>query len=327
MRKVFLCLMVLFFSFIVSGIPAIHGEDKFPNKPITILVGRSAGGSTDMVARTLEPFLNKELKVPIVVQNQPGAGGDIANTNLWRSAPDGYTLIMSALPSDTIRQIITGQKNFDILKMTFIYGIAGGDFNVIIVPYDSPIKNFNDLKRVASEKTLTAGGTTPGSNSWYAYTLLSEHTGLKFKYVPYNSGTEAAMATLGGHVDLGVTSVISAAKPVQNKQLRIIAGFAPKHDPEYPDVKMMVELGYKDLYFATRQGLLGPPGMKKEIVNILAKAVARAVKDPKFIDLAKKQGFTVDPVDSEEFRKETIEGAETARAILQKIGAIKAKIK
>jgi len=296
-------------------------QEKFPTKPIYIIVGQAAGGSTDMIARSLDPFLNKELKVPIVVQNQTGAGGDIANNFVWKAKPDGYTLIMTVIPSYAIRELIKKQ-NFDVLKMTFIYGIAGGDFNAIAVPFNSPIKNFDDLKKAASEKMLSIGGTSPGSNSWYAYIMMREKTGIKFKFVPYNSGTESAMAAIGGHVDLAITSIISIVQPVQNKQLRIIAGFSDKRDSMFPDVPMMVEFGYKDMYFATRQGLAGPPGMPKDIVDMIANAAAKAVRDPKFKEIADKQGFTLDPMPGPEFYKWSKDVHDQAQKILGQAGEL-----
>lgn len=307
-------------SMIFLCLPCL-AQEKFPSKPIYIVVGQAAGGSTDIIARSLDPFLNKELKVPIVVQNQTGAGGDIANNFVWKAKPDGYTLIMTVIPSYVIRELIKRQ-NFEVLKMTFIYGIAGGDFNAISVAFGSPIKNFNDLKKAASEKMLSVGGVTSGSNSWYAYTMMREKTGIKFKYVPYNSGTEAAMAAVGGHVDLAITSIISVVQPAHNKQLRILAGFGDKRDPMFPDVPMMVEFGYKDMYFATRQGLAGPPGMPKEIVDIIASAAAKAVRDPKFKEIADKQGFTVDPMAGPEFYKWSMEIHEQAKKILGQAGEL-----
>jgi tripartite-type tricarboxylate transporter receptor subunit TctC len=296
-------------------------QEKFPSKPIYIIVGQAAGGSTDIIARSLEPFLNKELKVPIVVQNQTGAGGDIANNFVWKAKPDGYTLIMTVIPSYAIRELIKKQ-NFEVLKMTFVYGIAGGDFNAIAVASNSPIKNFDDLKKAASEKMLSVGGTTPGSNSWYAYIMMREKTGIKFKYVPYNSGTQAALAAVGGHVDLAITSIISLVRPAKNKQVRIIAGFGDKRDEMFPDVPMMVEFGYKDMHFSTRQGLAGPPGMPKEIVDVIGNGTAKAVRDPKFEEIAKRQGFTLDPMPGPEFYKWTDEIHEQAKNILGHAGEL-----
>ncbi len=320
MKRVLVSAVVVMASLVAFVFPG-SAEEKFPNKPIYIVVGQAAGGSTDIIARSLEPFLNKELKVPIIVQNQTGAGGDVANNYVWKAKPDGYTLIMTVIPSYTIRELIKKQ-NFDVLKMSFIYGIAGGDFNSIAVPVNSPIKNFADLKKAASEKTLSVAGTTPGSNSWYAYIMMREKTGIKFKYVPYNSGTEAAMAAVGGHVDLAITSIISVVQPVHNKQLRLIAGFGDKRDPMFPDCPMMVELGYKDMFFATRQGLAGPPGMSKQVMDVIARAAAKAVNDQKFKEIADKQGFTIDPMAGPQFHKWTMDVHDQARKILGQAGEL-----
>jgi tripartite-type tricarboxylate transporter receptor subunit TctC len=312
-------IIMFLFAFFPFG---SFAQEKFPGKPIFINIGQGAGGSTDIIARAFSPFTQNELKVPVIVQNQPGAAGDVANNYLWKAKPDGYNLLMTVIPSYTLRELIKKQI-FKTLDMSFIYGIAGGDFNAISVPYNSPIKNFDDLKREASSKALSAGATTQGSNSWYAYILLREATGIKFKYVPYESGTEAATAAGGGHVDLAITSIISAVQPAQNKLIRLIAMFGEKRDPTFPDVPTMIDLGYKDVHFTTRQGLVGPPGMDKEVITITANAIAKAIKDPKFKEIADRQGFTIDAMPGPEFRKWTGETFEQARKVLTKAGEVK----
>ena len=313
------CMIVLCLSLFALTVSA---EDKFPTKTIFINVGQAAGGSTDIIARALEPFLVRELKVPVIVQNQVGAGGDVVNNFIWKAKPDGYNLVMNALPSHSNRGLLKKQP-FNILEMSFIYGIAGGDFNVISVPYDSPIKTFEDLKKLAAKKPLSVAGVAIGSNSWYANILLREATGIKWKYVPYDSGIEAATAAGGGHVDLAITSIISATQPAKNKLIRLIATFGDKRDEIFPDVPTVVELGYKEIHFATRQGLAGPPGMPKDIISIIAKAAEKAVKEPKFKEIADRQGFTVDPMQGPEFHKWAVEVNEQARKYLTKAGEIK----
>ena len=301
---------------------AATGAEKFPTKPVVINVGQGAGGSTDMIARALQPFLTKELKTSVIVQNQVGAGGDVVNNFIWKAKPDGYNLVMTVLPSYTIRELIKKQI-FKVLDMSFISGVAGGDCNAIAVPYNSPIKNFEDLKKAAAEKSLSVGGVLRGSNSWYASILMREAAGIKSKYVPYDSGVEAISAAGGGHLDVAISSIISTTQAVENKLVRLIAIFGEKREPLYPNVPTMIELGYKDVYFSTRQGLAGPPGMSKDISDIIAKAVAKAVKDPKFKSIADRQGFTIDPLPGPEFHKWGVEINAQAKKYLTKAGEIK----
>jgi tripartite-type tricarboxylate transporter receptor subunit TctC len=321
MKKIVLafCMLALCLSFASLSLAA---EDKFPSKPIFINVGQGPGGSTDIIARSMEPFLTKELKVPIIVQNQTGAGGDAVNNFIWKAKPDGYNLVMTVLPSYTNRELIKKQP-FKILEMSFIYGVAGGDFNAILVPYNSPIKSFEDLKKAAAAKSLSGAGTPPGSNSWYASILLREAAGIKFKYVPYDSGTEAATAAGGGHVDLAITSIISAVQPIQNNLVRLIATFGDTRDPSFPNVPTVVDLGYKEIHFSTRQGVAGPPGMSREVMNVIAQALAKAVKEPRFKEIADRQGFTIDPMLGPEFHKWAVGISEQARKFLTKAGEIK----
>lgn len=321
MKKIVLAVCVLMSSVFFFAL-SFAADEKFPSKPIFINVGQGPGGSTDIIARALEPFLSKELKTPVIVQNQTGASGDVVNNFMWKAKPDGYNLGMMTLPSYTNRELIKKQS-YKILEMSYIFGIAGGDFNAITVPYNSPIKTFEDLKKAAATKMLSVAGVAPGSNSWYAAILLREATGIKIKYVPYDSGTEAATAAGGGHVDLAITSIISAVQPIQNKLIRLIATFGDERDPSFPTVPTMVDLGYKEIHFATRQGLTGPPGMSKEVMNVIAQAAAKAVKEPRFKEIADRQGFTIDPLPGPEFHKWAVGISEQARKFLTKAGEIK----
>lgn len=321
MKRIMLTFAMMLVCIVVLPL-ASTAEEKFPSKPVFIIVGQGAGGSVDQIARGLEQFLSKELKNPVIVQNQVGAGGDAANNFIWKAKPDGYNMIMLNLPSFTNRELIKKQP-FKILEMSFIYGITGGDFNVLVVPYNSPIKNFQDLKKAATEKMLSCGGVTQGSNSWYSSILLREATGIKFKYVPYDSGIEAATAAGGNHVDLSIASITSAIQPIQNKLIRPIVMFGDSKDPAFPDVPTMVDLGFKEVHFVTRMGLAGPPGMPKEIVDIIAKAAARAVKEPKYKEIADRQGFTVDPMTGPEFHKWAAGMSAQAKKFLTQAGEIK----
>ncbi len=321
MKKSVLIIGVLLIC-VMSFPLAATAAEKFPIHPVVINVGQGAGGSTDMIARALQPFLSRELKTSVIVQNQVGAGGDVVNNFIWKAKPDGYNLVMMVLPSYTIRELIKKQ-NFNILEMSYISGVAGGDCNSIAVPYNSPIKNFDDLKKMASEKSISLGGTLRGSNSWYASILMREAAGVKFKFVPYDSGTEAITAAGGGHVDVAITSIISATQAVENKLVRLIAIFGEKREPNYPNIPTMIELGYKEVYFSTRQGLCGPPKMPKEIIDVIAKATAKAVKDPKFKEIADRQGFTIDPMSGPDFHKWGVAINAQAKKYLTKAGEIK----
>ena len=120
-----------------------------------------------------------------------------------------------------------------------------------------------------------------------------------------------------------LTSVIAVVQPVQNKLIRVIASFGEKRDPDFPDVPTMIELGYKDVHFVTRQGVTGPPGMNKEIVDIVASAVAKAVRNPKFKEISARQGFTIDPLPASEFHKWGEDMYAQAKKFLTQAGEVK----
>lgn len=277
----------------------------FPEKPVTVIVGRGTGGSTDVIARTFAPFFGRHLGVPVIVRNVKGAGGQLALREVSRTSPDGYTLIVGVFVSDIIKQLLQ-EPDYDIKAFTYIYGIAGGDTNGLIVSRDSPVHSFSQLLQAAKKKTVTIAGTGIGSNSWLLAQFLKQKTGLAFTYVPFDSGKEATIAVMGGHVTAGVANSINFPGPVRQGAIRVLGVASSERLKYLPSVSTFTELGYGSVKIITRQVLLAPPGLSALKQAKLASAAARAVSDPEFLQLAEKQGFSVDPLTAVEARNDTI---------------------
>ena len=279
----------------------------FPDKPVTLVVGRGAGGSTDAIGRTFAPFLSKYLGVPVPVKNVKGAGGQIANKMVYNTDPDGYTLIMGVFASDVIQQL-RKKPPYDFREFTCIHGIAGGDTNGLIVPYDSKIKSFEDILAASKKKRagLTIAGVAIGSNSWLFAQLLKQEAGFKATYVPFDSGREATMSVVGGHVTGGAASSINFPGLLKDKKIRVLGLASDKRLFYLPDTPTFSELGYPGVVFKTEQFLMGPPKIASDKIKILESAAAKAVADPEFLSLSKKQGFTVDSKSADKTREELL---------------------
>lgn len=264
----------------------------FPNKPIVVIVGRGAGGSVDTVTRTFAPTFSKAIGVPVIIKNMPAAGGQIALREMGTATPDGYLLNTGLLPADLIRQI-RRHPGFDLRDYTWIHGIAGGDTNGVIVPYDSDIKNLNDLIALSKKQTITISGTTPGGNSWLLGLFLKASANIKYNYVTFDSGNASTMAVLGKHVTAGIASSINFPDLVRQKKIRVLALASSKRLPEMPDIPTFKELGYPKVRTESQQILMGPPNMPAEVVQVLNAAAAKTVADPEYLKLAQRQGFSV----------------------------------
>jgi tripartite-type tricarboxylate transporter receptor subunit TctC len=149
---------IVLISFVLALIlaPSAWAQDaqkKFPAGPVKIVCAQKAGGSNDTVSRTFAPFFSKYLNTPVVVENVEGAGGKIGRTQVYKSKPDGYTLVLTGLPASYLGQKLENPE-YKLELMTPIYNVSGGDYNATAVLYDSPVKTIADLKKFGQTKNI-----------------------------------------------------------------------------------------------------------------------------------------------------------------------------
>lgn len=308
---------------VVFALFSFNAYAGFPDKPIKLLVGQGAGGSTDTVTRTFAQFFSKYLNTPVVVSNMKGAGGRIMLKHMNGQPADGYSLCTVVTPSYVNVQLLRN-PSWDLNQFSYIQCVAGGDSNGLIVPYDSKIQTFPELLDAAKKGPVTIGATSPGSNSWLLSVLLEQYAGdFKFKYVPFDSGKKATMAIVGGHVTVGIASTINFPDLVKAKKIKVLASASKKRLPYLPDSPTFAELGFPKIVTAAMMYIAGPPGMPADIRDILAKAAEKAASDPEYLKLADKQGFLVERLSAEESEKSFKEDYEATKVLLKKAGAIK----
>jgi tripartite-type tricarboxylate transporter receptor subunit TctC len=299
-----------------------NADVTYPDKPVEILVGQGAGGSTDTVARTFAPFLGKYLDTPVVVRNMEGAGGRLMLRHLSSQPPDGYTLCLVTTPSYINVQLLR-EPRWDLRQLTYIQGVGGGDGNGLIVPYESQLASFSDVVEKAARGPMTVGSTAPGSNSWLLGVLLEEYAGdFQFEHVPFDSGMKATMAVAGGHVDLGLVSTVNIPELLAGKKIRVLAVSSKDRLSYLPDAPTFVELGYPDIVTTARMFLAAPPELPAPIRDILGEASGKADADPEFLALAEKQGFSVQRLSAEESGRMFQEEFERTEALLKAAGEI-----
>lgn len=265
---------------------------SYPAKPIQLLIVHKAGSSTDIIARTLQPFLSKELGVQVVVQNVPGGGGVQAMSQLNKEKPDGYTLLMSPFPSANLKQVLTPNVDFDVTKFSYVAGATAGDNNAIAVVADSPIKSFADLVAMSKTKKLKIAGSGVATNGQFASALLQDKGNLKFTYVPFEGGPDAINAVLGKQVDATVADIVGTIPLVNSGKLRLIAVTGNERDRRYKDVPTVAESGMPGVAFNVKVGIVAPPGLPADISKKLADAVSKVVTNPELLSAGEKAGFT-----------------------------------
>jgi len=285
-------------------------KEVYPSQPVRLVITHAAGGTTDMAARLIQPYLQKHLGVAVVIDNMVGAGGNIARSFVFKQPGDGYTLLVSQQPSMSAGQIVTGAR-FEVLKFTHIFNIAGKNYDCVAVAKDTPFKTIEDLKKASQAQPLSSAGTGVGSNSYILAMLLKSRAGINITYVPFNSGTEAALAVAGGQTQMGTGALDSYWPLHEQGRLRILAVSGPERDESHPQLPTIVELGYPNIKLNQMTGVFAPPGLSKERLDVLAAAFRKAFAEKEYAAAAAKAKQTLQPLGPAEFYKASKEIFET----------------
>ncbi len=289
------CLALLIPMALSALASAQQAPKKFPVEPVKIIVPQKAGGSNDLIARSIQPFLAKYLGVPVVVDNVEGAGGKIGRVQAYKAKADGYTLVLAGTPSAYLGQK-TAKVDYVFEKMTPVYNITGDDYNGAAVAFDSPIKTLDDLKKLSLQKNVKIAGSGIGNNSHLSFYLLRTKAGVRATYVPYNSSAEGAMAVVSKEVDACTGALLAWTPLVEQKRIRVILTFGPERSKFYPEVSTMIEQGYPGSGYDVVMGLYGPPGIPSDVVKILADAAEKAMAESAFKDIAKRAELSLAPL-------------------------------
>jgi tripartite-type tricarboxylate transporter receptor subunit TctC len=279
-------------SFLATPVFGVHAADAWPSRPIHLVVPFGAGGANDLLARAAAEGASKALGQPIVVDNKPGAGAVLGTDVVAKSAPDGYTFLVSAagvISNSMIRKV--PYKDSDLVPVAMI-GLAP---SVIIVPANSPYKDLKDF--VAQSKTgkglhfSTAG---VGSTPHFVEGLLTTDYGAKLDLVPYKSGGESVAAVLGGQVDATSEASIVVLPYLKSGRLRALATTWTHRISAYPELPTAMEQGFKKVQFAHWAGVHAPAGTPVDIQEKMAVAIDKAMKDPATIEKLRAMG--IEPV-------------------------------
>lgn len=259
---------------------AAQGGGDYPNRPIRMIVGFAAGGGTDLTARTMQGKLQQILGVPIVIENRPGAGGNLATELVVRAAPDGYTLLMGTIAALAINPSLYRNMTFNPQTDLTPISQSGSILNVLVVPAERPWRTLAELIAAAKARpdTITYGSSGVGGAGHLAGALLDKLAGIKTVHVPYRGGGPMMTDLVGAKLDYAFATAPTAIPQIAAGKLRALGVPTPTRSPLLPDVPAVAETlpGYE---VGNWYALVGPKGLPEPIVTRLAAAVRATLED------------------------------------------------
>ena len=274
-----LCFALALFALIAS--PASHAQ-AWPVKPIRIVVPFSPGGFADSSARAIADRLAARLGQPVVVENRPGAAGNIGTEQVAKSAPDGYTLVAAYDGTMVVNPHVYAKLGFDTLK-DFAPVTKLGDGAIIIVAHPSlAANNLRELIALARAKpgTLQYGSAGTGSTTHLACEMLNQRAGIDLTHIPYKGGSQAIADAVGGQLPLVCTAIATAQQFLRSGRLKALGLSAEMRDAALPEVPTFLESGLPGFVVNSWMGILAPAKTPRAVVERLQSEIAAVLQMP-----------------------------------------------
>jgi tripartite-type tricarboxylate transporter receptor subunit TctC len=260
--------------------PTLAGAaDSYPSKPIKIIVGYSAGGAVDLIARSVGQRLAAQLGQPVLVENKPGAGTNIAVKQLITSPADGYTLMLAA-NALAVNPSLFQPAPYDLDKDITPVSLVGRVPVVFATREGGEYKALPQLVAAAKAKPNTIGLATPGNGSTphLAMELFAHTAGIQLRHVPYKGGSQAITDAIGGHVDIVAVNALEASPLAKSGKLRVLAVMSAERTPVLPGVPTVAESGYPGFEASVWYGFVAPAGLPQPVRTRLHEAVQKALE-------------------------------------------------
>ena len=315
MKTVLTGLLALAFAFPVAA--------QYPDRPVTMLNGYPAGGNVDIVSRLLVEGMKSKFPKGLVIVYRPGAAGAVAVTELTRSQPDGYTIILTPHSALVIAAQVQDlayktPDDYDPFANVVSY------YPMLAVRTESPYRTLQDLVAAAKADPgkISVGSPGEGTSSHLNLEDLMIKAGVKMTHTPFKGWAQSSPALLGGHIDAVVAQPAELKAQVGGKRMRVLAAFQPNRHPIFPDVPTAKEAGY-DVANGVWFLLMAPKGTPGPVAKYLHDAAKEAIQDPKFAQTLAELGIDADYRPGDVLRAGLWREYKAHTDILRRIGMLK----
>jgi tripartite-type tricarboxylate transporter receptor subunit TctC len=277
-------------------------QTAWPSKPIKLIVGFAPGGAVDIVARAVGQQISVALGQPVIVENKPGAGTNIAMRQLIDSPPDGYTLMLTA-NSIAANQTLYQPAPYDMVRDFAPISLVG---RVPVVIAANATTEYTTLAKLisaakAAPKTINVGSPGNGSTPHLAVELFERAAGIDLTHVPYKGGSPALNDVIAGHIQTVAVNALEVQPHVKSGKLRVLAVLTPTRSAIFPDVPTIAESGFPGFEASVWYGFVGPAGLPGPIVTRLHAEIQKALSAPEVKDRLVNAGGEVLPGRVERF--------------------------
>ena len=307
-----------------AALPAF-GQSSWPAKPVRIVVPYPPGGPVDVSARLLAPKLQESLGQPFLVENKPGAGGNIGADFVAKSAPDGYTLGMGAIATHAINPALMANVPYDPIRDFRHLALVVQVPNVLVVNPELPARSVKELIALAKAqpgKLDFASGST-GSTGHLAGELFKQMTGTYMVHIPYKGAPPAVADLLAGRVHLMFDNLASALPNVRAGKLRALAVTTLRRSSALPDLPTLDESGLKGFDMTTWWGLMGPAKLPPDVVQRLSVEILKAMDSADVRERLRAMGMEGSPLRTPEQFTAFVEAEAKLYARLVKVSGAK----
>jgi tripartite-type tricarboxylate transporter receptor subunit TctC len=300
---------IVFTAFLLAIAPLVAAQQGYPNKPIRMIVPLAAASAVDNAARIVTTKMAANMGQPIVIENQPGAAGQIGADRVAKAAPDGYTLggfndsIMTMLPNMSTKLPWDILKDFEPVSLvaTIEWGLVANN--------DSPIRSAADLIAAAKANPgkVDFGSGGNGSPQHIAMALFASQAGITLTHVPYKGASQAALGVAAGEVPVAFQGLATVAGLARGGKLRLIGVTTPAPLAQFPGVPTVATTGLPNFEFNSWFTVMAPAGTPKEIIARLHTEIRKALEDPEVREKLRDQGLTARGTSPEELGRATRE--------------------
>ncbi|GAB7550382.1 Bug family tripartite tricarboxylate transporter substrate binding protein [Cupriavidus sp. 8B] len=321
MKRQALALLAAATTVAAAALPlTASAQASWPSKPIAYVVPFPPGGTTDTLARLIGQRLGQALGTTVVVENRPGAGGNIGSDYASKAAPDGYTILGGTISSHAINASLYPKMPYDVVKSFAPITLIGTNANVLVVGAGSPFKTVKDIVTEAKAKpdTLAFASAGNGTSQHLAGELFQSLAGIKITHIPYKGSGPAIQDVMAGQVPMMFDTTVVAAQHIDSGKLRALAVTSAKRIKSMPNVPTMAEAGVGGYELESWQAIFAPANTPKPIVDRLYKEISAIIKTPDMQARLEKLGMEPSGMSPQQFaefqRSEIVKWAKVVKA-------------